>query len=81
LRLGVGGLGSIPGGLLVLTAFVALVILRFVSLALGTNKPEASREETKKVMLMVHVKSILSVVSETAWALGASMLAGLPLLT
>ena len=30
---------------------------------------------------MVHVKLILFIVVETAWALGTSMLAGLPLLT
>jgi hypothetical protein len=30
---------------------------------------------------MAHVKSILSIVAETTWALGTSMLAGLPLLT
>ena len=30
---------------------------------------------------MAHVKSILSIVAETARALGTSMLAGLPLLT
>jgi hypothetical protein len=30
---------------------------------------------------MAHVKSILSITAETAWTLGTSMLAGLPLLT
>jgi hypothetical protein len=30
---------------------------------------------------MAHAKSILSIVTETAWALGTSMLAGLPLLS
>jgi hypothetical protein len=81
LRLGVGGPGSIPGWLLVPVAFVVLVTLRFVSLILGSTKPEATRAQKRKVTLMVHVKSILSVAAETAWALGTSMLAGLPLLT
>jgi hypothetical protein len=77
----VGGLGSIPGWLLVLVAFVVLVILRFVSLVLGTTKPEAKREESGKVVRMAHIKSIMSNVAETTWAVGTSMLAGLPLLT
>jgi len=81
LRLGVGGPGSIPGWLLASVAFVVLVTLRFVSLVLGSSKPEATRAQERKVALMVHAKSILSIVAETTWALGASMLAGLPLLT
>lgn len=76
-----GGLGSIPGWLLVPVAFVVLVILRFGSLALGSTKPEAKRAEKRKVMFIVHVKSMLSIVAETAWALGTSMLAGVPLFT
>ena len=76
-----GGPGSIPGWLLVPVAFVVLVILRFGNLVLGTPKPEAKRAGQRKVTFMVHVKSILSIVAETAWALGTSMLAGLPLLT
>lgn len=76
-----GGLGSILGWLLVLVAFVVLVVLRFVSLVLGTTKPEAKREENGKVVRMAHIKSIMSNVAETTWALGTSMLAGLPLLT
>jgi hypothetical protein len=32
-------------------------------------------------MPLARVKSMLSVVAETTWALGTSMLAGLPLLT
>lgn len=76
-----GGLGSIPGWLLVLVAFVVLVVLRFASLALGTTKPETKREESGKVMRMAHIKSIMSDVAETTWAIGTNMLAGLPLLT
>ena len=75
------GLGSIPGWLLVSVAFVVLVTLRFVSLVLGNAKPETTRGQRKKVTLMVRAKSILSVAAETAWALGTSMSAGLPLLT
>ena len=51
-----GGLGSIPGWLLVLVAFVVLVVLRFVSLVLGTPKPEAKREENGKVVRMAHIE-------------------------
>jgi hypothetical protein len=81
LRLGVRGLGPIPGWLLAPAAFVVLVTLRFVSLVLGNTKPEITRAQKMKVTLMVHVKSILSVTAETVWALGTSTLAGLPLLT
>ena len=81
MRLGMGGPGSIPGWLLVPVAFVVLVTLRFVSLVLGSAKPEATRAQERKVALMLHVKSILAITAETTWALGVSMLAGLPLLT
>jgi hypothetical protein len=77
----VGGLGSIPGWLLVPVAFVVLVILRFASLVLENTKPETTRAQKGKVTPMARVKSISSIVTETMWALGTSMLAGLPLLT
>ena len=75
------GLGSIPGWLLIPVAFVVLVVLRLASLVLGSTNPEATKAQKGKVTPMAHVKSILSIVSETAWAFGTSMLAGLPLLT
>lgn len=81
LRLGVGGLGSIPSCLLVPIAFVVLVTLRSAGLVLGITKSEAAGAEKGKVTPMVHVRSILCTVAETAWALGTSVLAGLPLLT
>lgn len=74
------GLGSIPGWLLVPVVFVVLVVMRFVSLALGSTKPETTKTHRGKEALMAHVKSILSIVAETAWALGTSIMAGLPLL-
>jgi len=77
----VRGLGSIPGWLLVPVAFAVLVVLRFVSLVLGRAKPETTGARNRKVTPMLHAKSILSIVTETAWALGTSILAGLPLLT
>jgi len=77
----VRGLGSIPGWLLVPVAFVVLAVLRFASLAVGSTKPETTETPKGKVTPMAHAKSILSIVTETAWALGTSMLAGLPLLT
>ncbi len=75
------GPGSIRGWLLVPAAFVVLVTLRFVSLVLGNTKPEITRTRKRKVTYMAHVKSILSITAEAAWALGTSVLAGLPLLT
>jgi hypothetical protein len=77
----VGGLGSIPGWLLVPVAFVVLVILRLASLVLENTKPETTRTQKGKVTPMARVKSILSISAETVWALGTNMLAGLPLLT
>ncbi len=76
-----GGLGSIPGWLLVPVAFVVLVSLRFASLVLGNAKPEVTETQEGKVTPVAHVKSITSIVAGTVWALGTSMLAGLPLLT
>lgn len=75
------GLGSIPSWLLVPIAFVVLVTLGFASLVLGNAKPEITRTQKRKVTLMAHAKSILSITTETAWALGTNMLAGLPLFT
>ncbi len=62
-------------------AFAVLVTLRSVSLVLGNTKPEATSTQKEKVTPMAHMKSILSITAETAWAFGTSMLAGLPLLT
>ena len=76
-----GGLGSIPGWLLVPVAFIVLVILRSVSLVLGNAKPEVTRRQKEKVTPMTRAKSKMSIAAETVWALGTSMLAGLPLLT
>ena len=76
-----GGLGSIPGWLLVPVAFVVLVTLRSVSLVLGNAKPEVTRTQKEKVTPMTRAKSITSIAAETVWALGTNMLAGLPLLT
>jgi hypothetical protein len=77
----VGGLGSIPDWLLVPVAFVVLVILRLASLVLENTKPETTRTQKREVTPMARVKSILSISTETVWALGTNMLAGLPLLT
>jgi hypothetical protein len=77
----VGGLGSIPGWLLILVVFAVLVTLRYVSLVLGNAKPEVTRTQEEKVTPMTHAKWITSVAAETVWALGTNMLAGLPLLT
>jgi hypothetical protein len=77
----VRGLGSIPGWLLVPVVLVVLVVLRFASLALGSTRPETTKARKGKVTPLAHIKSILSIVAETTWALGTSMLAGLPLLT
>ena len=76
-----GELGSIPGWLLVPVAFVVLAILRLVSLVLGNTKPGTKRAQKGKVTPMARTKSISSVATETMWALGTNLLAGLPLLT
>lgn len=76
-----GGPGSILGWLLLPVAFVVLVAVRLASLALGTKKPEAVSAKKEKVVRMNKARTVLSATSETMWALGGSMLAGLPLLT
>jgi hypothetical protein len=77
----VGALGSIPGWLLVPVALAVLVILRLASLVLENTKPETTRTQKGKVTPMARLTSISSIVTETVWALGTNMLAGLPLLT
>jgi hypothetical protein len=67
--------------LLVPIAFVVLVTLRSAGLVLGIAKSEDAGAEKGKVTPMVHVTWMLCTVAETAWALGTSVLAGLPLLT
>jgi hypothetical protein len=76
----VRGPSSIPGWLLVPAAFVVLVALRFCKS--GPRKYQArDHKSVEEVMPLAHVKSMLSVMAETTWALGTRMLAGLPLLT
>jgi hypothetical protein len=41
-----------------------------------STEPETTRAQMRKATLMVHVKSILSIAAEAAWALDTSMLAG-----
>jgi hypothetical protein len=77
----VGALGSIPGRLFISVVFAVLVSLRLSSLALGSAKPEAAEREEVKVIAMPKTRAILATTLETAWALGMSILAGLPLLT
>jgi hypothetical protein len=73
-------LGSIPGWLLI-PVVVVLVTLRFASLILENTEPQTTSTENEKATPMAHMKSALSITAETAWALGTSMPAGLPLLT
>ena len=73
-----GVLGSIPSGILFPVAFV---VVRYVGLVLGINKPAPNGIEQSKGAPMSEVKRIVSGILETAWALGVSVLAGLPLLT
>ncbi len=72
---------SILGWLLALVAFAVVVILRYANLVLETTKPETTSTHKGKGTPMAHMKLLLSSLTETAWALGTSMLAGLPLLT
>lgn len=77
-----GGLGSNPSMLLVLVAFAVLVIVRSAGLVLGNTKPEVATTREGKETLMIQVaRSLAKAAFETAWALGTSVLAGLPLLT
>ena len=81
-RLGLGVLGSIPGWLLILAAFVVLAVLRFVSLTPSSTKSETEKGKGRKVVRMAQkLKLLWPAGIETVWAVGASMLAGSPLST
>jgi hypothetical protein len=80
LRLGVGVTGSIPVWLFFL-GLAVLVVIRFVSLDLGNKIPENRNSKSRKGGRMDKVHAWSSTALETAWAVGGSMLAGLPLLT
>ena len=74
--------GSIPGSIYFLVVFVGLVIVRSASLVLdSTTNPESEITEKKEAKPMRKVRNLVSAALETAWALGVSILAGLPLLT
>jgi hypothetical protein len=77
----VGVPSSILGCLLTLVAFTVVVILRYANLVLDQDKPETTSTHKGKETPMAHRKLLLSSLTETAWALGTNMLAGLPLLT
>lgn len=81
LRLGVGAIGSIPTWLCFFLVFVVLVIVRSVSLVLGTTKPDGRNKRIEEGDFMNSVRRTVSVVLETAWAVGGSILTGAPLLT
>jgi hypothetical protein len=81
LRLGVGAIGSIPTWLCFFLAFVVLVIVRSVSLVLGTTKPDDRNQRIEGGGFMNSIRRIVSVVLETAWAVGGSSLVGAPFLT
>jgi hypothetical protein len=81
LRLGVGVFGSIPNWLILPLAFVVLVVVRSVSLVLGVNKPDDRNSKNERGGGMKTARGWLSVFLETTWAVGGSVLAGLPLLT
>ena len=80
LRLGVARIGSTPISALVLIA-LSLVVVRSASLVLGEAEPEVKRQPSRKEVRM-NGRLVASSTLETAWAIGASVLAGyLPLLT
>lgn len=77
-----GGGGSIPSQLLVvLPAFAALTFIKFCELGLERKTPRNATAWRGKVTRMRDVRKVLSVGCDTAWAVGASMVAGLPPLT
>ena len=77
-----GSHGSIPWRVLVvLLAFAVLMLIKFCSLGLDHDLPRDTTTRSGKVVLMDNVRKVLSVGFDTAWAVGAGMVAGLPLLT
>ena len=76
-----GVFGSIPDSIYFLVAFVGLIIVRSASLVLdSTTSPESETTGEKEAGPM-RKANLFSAALETAWALGVSILAGLPLLT
>jgi hypothetical protein len=76
----VARIGSTPISALVLIA-LSLVIVRSAGLVLGEAKPEVKRRSSRKEVCM-NGRLVVSSMLETAWAIGASVLAGyLPLPT
>jgi hypothetical protein len=67
--------------LVVLLAFAALTLIKFCSLGLDHDLPRNTTTQNGKVVLMNNVRKVASVGFDTAWAVGAGMVAGLPLLT
>jgi hypothetical protein len=81
LRLGVGSHGSIPWQVLVvLLAFAVLMLLKFCSLGLDRQTPRNTTTKKGKVVRMNVHRRVLSSGLDTAAAVGAGMVAGLPLL-
>ena len=75
---GAGVLGSIPGVAVATGVFAVLVVCRLVSLkSLLKVTSEAESSKDRKEMPMRMLRAVLGVSAETAWALGASVTAGL----
>lgn len=57
------------------------MLIKFCSLGLVKKTPGNKKAKKGKVVRMNNVRKVLSVVYDTAWAVGCSIVAGLPLLT
>lgn len=80
-RSGAGVLGSIPIAAVAAGVFVVLVFARFVSLMFALNDPSEAGKDKAKEAPMNRILVVLSSLTETAWALGVSVSAGLLLLS
>lgn len=82
-RSGAGVLGSIPIAAVAAGVFVVLVFTRFVSLMFTLSDPSETRKHKAKEAPMnkYRMNVALGSLTETAWALGVSVSAGLLLLS
>jgi hypothetical protein len=78
----VGSHGSIPWRMLVaVPAFVVLTLIKLCSLGLDRWTPRNLAAKKGKVVRLKGVRKVFSIGLDTAWVVGAGIVAGLPLLT
>lgn len=80
LRLGVGGIGSTPIGVLVLVVFIVAIAAGLGSLVLGSTNP-GDKKQLRWMGAFMDGRTVVAAVLETVQATGVNLLAGLLPLT